>query len=306
MRYFRLAVIVVFAAGVGTLVAGSLLASPRANGSSATAASGGILYSVDGSGDDLWAIDPATGVGALIGDTGIVRVHGLAFSSSGDLFGASWPHPEPSLVTLDLPTGAASVVGRTHQAMGLAFSPAGTLYAVNSATDELLEIDPSTGAYTTVATVTGADGLVALAFSGSGTLYASDAASDSLVTLDPATGVASLVGPVGFGDVQGIAFGEGILYGVDNITDSLIHINPATGEGTLIGPVSPALFGGPTSLAFFDESAQSVGGIVRLQQDGDVPSDSRSDTAISVGASVAAGLLLLGAAGLYVTGMWRV
>lgn len=61
---------------------------------------------------------------------------------------------------------------------------------------------------------------------------------DQLYQIDMATGVATAIGPVGFTDVEGLAFDcAGALYGVDDITDQLISINLATGAGTAIGPL---------------------------------------------------------------------
>ena len=61
---------------------------------------------------------------------------------------------------------------------------------------------------------------------------------DQLYQIDLATGVATAIGPVGFVDVEGLAFNcAGGLYGVDDATDQLISINLATGAGTVVGPL---------------------------------------------------------------------
>jgi hypothetical protein len=48
-----------------------------------------------------------------------------------------------------------------------------------------------------------------------------------------------LIGPIGFANVQGIAFdaSTGLLYGVDVATDQLITIDPASGVGAAVGPL---------------------------------------------------------------------
>lgn len=62
--------------------------------------------------------------------------------------------------------------------------------------------------------------------------------NDQLYQIDLATGIATAIGPVGFADVEGLAFNcAGVLYGVDDVTDQLITINPATGAGTAVGPL---------------------------------------------------------------------
>jgi hypothetical protein len=68
-----------------------------------------------------------------------------------------------------------------------------------------------------------------------------------LYRIDFATGQASLVGPIGYNDVEGLAFApDGVLYAVadatagsgSGLTDFLIRINPATGAGTLVAPLA--------------------------------------------------------------------
>lgn len=74
----------------------------------------------------------------------------------------------------------------------------------------------------------------------------------TLYRIDLATGNATVVGEIGYNDVEGLAFGhDGQLYGVADattagtstgLTDLLIRINPLTGAGSLIGPL-PGLQG---------------------------------------------------------------
>jgi len=60
--------------------------------------------------------------------------------------------------------------------------------------------------------------------------------NDRLLELDPATGNGTLIGPIGFPDVDGIAFHPttGVLYGVTYSSHQLIRIDIATGAGTLV------------------------------------------------------------------------
>lgn len=62
---------------------------------------------------------------------------------------------------------------------------------------------------------------------------------DRLYLLDMSTGAATPIGPVGFADVEGIAFDPttNILYGIDDLTKQLITINTTTGAGTVVGPL---------------------------------------------------------------------
>ena len=60
---------------------------------------------------------------------------------------------------------------------------------------------------------------------------------DNLYRLTLNTGAESVVGPVGFADVEALAFHPltGVLFGVDDATDTLITIDTATGAGTAVG-----------------------------------------------------------------------
>lgn len=68
-----------------------------------------------------------------------------------------------------------------------------------------------------------------------------------LYRIDFATGQATLVGPTGYNDVEGLAFAPGgTLYAVadatagtgSGVTDFLIRIDPNTGAGTLVAPLA--------------------------------------------------------------------
>ncbi len=67
-------------------------------------------------------------------------------------------------------------------------------------------------------------------------------APSSLYTLDPGSGATTLVGPIGFSGVTGLAFAaDGTLYGSWNDREVsgdyfLVTIDPATGVTTPIGP----------------------------------------------------------------------
>lgn len=76
----------------------------------------------------------------------------------------------------------------------------------------------------------------------------------TLYRIDLATGQATAVGPIGFNDVEGLAFSpQGALYGVADATrgsggpgtDFLIRIDPTTGAGTLVGQLTALAGRGP-------------------------------------------------------------
>ena len=78
---------------------------------------------------------------------------------------------------------------------------------------------------------------------------------DTLYRTDLATGQTVPVGPIGFSDVEGLAFApDGTLYGVadaglsggSGASDLLIRINIADGSGTLVGPLAGLSGTGPS------------------------------------------------------------
>jgi len=73
---------------------------------------------------------------------------------------------------------------------------------------------------------------------GTGTLLGTDAFFGNLITINPATGSASVVGPLGVGQIPSLAVNPltGIIYagGGGGVPD-LFTVNPATGAATLVG-----------------------------------------------------------------------
>jgi len=80
------------------------------------------------------------------------------------------------------------------------------------------------------------------------TLFGANAGGDgnalsNLYSIDPATGTATLIGPIGFRAVSGMAFNRftGVLYATGRRLSSgtlvLLTINTATGVGTEVGPL---------------------------------------------------------------------
>lgn len=59
---------------------------------------------------------------------------------------------------------------------------------------------------------------------------------NTLYRVDLASGQAAEVGPIGFDDVEGLAFApDGTLYGVSDGAEVLLRIDPANGHGTVVG-----------------------------------------------------------------------
>jgi hypothetical protein len=118
-------------------------------------------------------IDPHTGTGAVIGNTGFGDLNGLAVSNKGAIYSAGFA--ESLLTRIDPVTGAVSTVG----VMGP--------YTSNGD----LAFDSNDKLYATL----------------------TSGASVVLATIDTATGAAHVVGPTGFAAVYGLTFCGDRLYG---------------------------------------------------------------------------------------------
>ena len=71
-----------------------------------------------------------------------------------------------------------------------------------------------------------------------------DSSDDTMYSINLATGATTLIGGVGFGDVEGISFqpGTGVLFGVDDSTNVLVTCNTATGACTSVGSLGVDVF----------------------------------------------------------------
>jgi len=126
-------------------------------------------------------------------------------------------------------------------ALLLAAAPAhgGALYSVNNLSDELVKIDPATGASTVVG-ATGTSAITGLAFdTATGTIFGVETNLDQLVTIDPATAATSIVAGSSLPfALAGATFhpDTGELYGIHAFVGDLMTIDTTTGLATLVGP----------------------------------------------------------------------
>jgi hypothetical protein len=222
-----------------------------------TEVTAGALFAGTGKSDGgrIITIDPTTGAGALIGSSGFDEVSGLAFDSSGVLFGVTGGSLGPSsLVTVNTTTGVGTGIGAVASTSGegfggLAFDAAGTLFASawNGDTGELWTINPGNAAQTFVGNITGCSGnnfVAGIAVSAPGALFGSRGNStghvENIVTLNPATAACTPIGSGSSNPISDLAFDPdtGILYGVTGGSKSvLLRIDPVSGAETVIGPV---------------------------------------------------------------------
>ncbi|HUU94181.1 MAG TPA: PEP-CTERM sorting domain-containing protein [Phycisphaerae bacterium] len=125
----------------------------------------GFLYGITGgSGSTLYRIDPSNAQATEIGPLGFFVFEGaLAFSPEGVLYGTNGDSAgNPQLFTVDLDTGAATVIGTIsdppHDVNGLAWRSDGMLVGLDGNTNTLIEIDPSNANSSVITTLTPAAG----------------------------------------------------------------------------------------------------------------------------------------------------
>jgi hypothetical protein len=198
----------------------------------------------------LFAIDPDTLALSPVGSffPNAPDINDLAVTPGGEIYGISIN----DLYLVDATTAeishVTSVQGTANVA--LTFEVGGTLLASDKL-GALRRIDPKTGQVTEIGsygTDLGESGdLVAIK---DGTLFGvndvgpngSAKSNNDLLTIDPSTGAATVVGPIGFDRVWGLAYWKGVVYGLTR-DGELLSIDPATGAGTLVSSFSYEFWG---------------------------------------------------------------
>jgi hypothetical protein len=184
----------------------------------------------DGNSNSLFSVNTATGTSTMIGATGLSQINEGDMTirpSDGKLFACSnllknGNQNSLQMFTLNPATGAATVVGTVETATqatpadisGLAFSPAGDLFAMDNDSLNLLRIDPATASILQTIPLTGIASLgsvAGLAFNPqSGVLYMADGTSNvnnaNLYTIDPSSGAVTLVGSTGIKQMAALTF----------------------------------------------------------------------------------------------------
>jgi len=152
-------------------------------------------------------------------------------------------------VTLDMSTGARTVIGTAHTLpghhwTGMTIATDGTIYGVSTecnVASALYTIHRLTGEATLVGTTTAAPCLIDVAINAQGEMYAVDISSDALFRIDPATGAATAIGLLGVNanNAQSLDFEEdtGTLYwaAAVNQAGELRYIDTTTGHSLRIG-----------------------------------------------------------------------
>ncbi len=269
--------------GVGTAVGGnlggftivwSLTFDPNAN----------ILYGISNlaAGGQLIRINTTTGAGTAIGTMALGIASSIAFDSqTNTLYGVTGLFSTgPELSIINTTDGTYTLLGPIAQD-GLTFDPTtNILYGsrvLGSNSTSLYTINPSNAADSLVGPVSTGGNVRSLASACTpnntlAALYGVDTDTDRLIKIDPASGAGTVIGLVGWTDVQGLTFGQNarILYGGSNALSpspsQLITIDPSTGVGTAVGG-NLGSFTNVWSLTF-DPSANKLYGISNISAGG--------------------------------------
>lgn len=196
---------------ISTVNAGVTLIGPTglANPAALEYGPNGFLYAfTSGDNANLYTLDPGTAAATLIGPLALPFVFegGLAFSPNGTAYATNGDGAgNPQLLTINLNTGAASVVGTIsgapHDINGLAWRSDGKLIGLDRVTNSLLEINPATAASSFIAAVPSEVGAIGgMTVAGGRGYYntagptASVPGSNSLYSFDLFTGASVLIG----------------------------------------------------------------------------------------------------------------
>lgn len=210
------------------------------------------LYGADRLG--LLRLDTSNGRGSSIGQLGFDQLDDIAYNpASGVLYGVVSDSDGGKLITIDLATGTATPVGSLGISCcvdGLAFKPSnGALYALDTATGNLLSINVNTGAASVVGPVTGFDGvggtlaydpghdklygIGVIDIGGSGT----GPYSYRLITINMGNGTGTVVATTGTDVITALAYDpDGAkLYAYDDTTGRIVTLDTTSGAATDVG-----------------------------------------------------------------------
>jgi hypothetical protein len=197
---------------------------------------------------DLYKVDPSTFTLTHVGAFGPTDITDIAVTPAGELWAISFS----SLYKVDKTTAQATSVAPLSGSgnNGLTFLPNGNLLAADGAGD-VKRIDTASGAITAVGNFGNglsssgdlvAVGTVMYGISSTGAGGSDASGNNVLLRVDVATGVATIVGPIGFGQVWGLAYvNKRVIAFTAN--GQIIQIDPATGAGTLLKTTNVQFWG---------------------------------------------------------------
>lgn len=209
------------------------------------------------SANTLYRLDPVTKevdvVGSFSGCTN--SIIDIALDAESRMYGTAFS----SLWSIDRKTGQCTRIASGNYPTSLSFVPAGTVdpdeeALVGFVDDEYIRIDTTTGAVTSLGTLTGglvSSGDMVSVIGGSSYLTVSGPGcetSDCIIEIDPVDGsVLRNFGPLTYREVFGLAFWAGRAYGFAR-NGTLFEIGfPPTGVSTVAIPIPNA----PSNLEFY-------------------------------------------------------
>lgn len=161
-------------------------------------------------------------------------LYGLEFSGLTDLFDVNQTNGALTSIGATGLDGLGDMTSDTRQ-------PSFRLWANRIASNELVRLNPATGAVMSTVQMNAPDNIVSIAFDAvTGRLFGNTspgfgAPFEALYEIDPATGNSTFVGRVLFDNVYALGFDQsGTLFGVADDTNQLISISTTTGNGSLI------------------------------------------------------------------------
>ncbi len=168
----------------------------------------GEMYATDiGAASKLYRIDATTGAATVVATTALNSPPAIAFNGDDILWAVD---NSGGLHIVEVSTGSSRLVGPTGVFIkGLAFDPIDGALWGSDASGGVYTIDTYTGA----ATLVGNTGLPAtpdIHFDGAGDLYGSSGgglSGNNLIAIDKGSGIGSVIGPIGYVSVAGMAAG---------------------------------------------------------------------------------------------------
>ncbi len=166
----------------------------------------GEIYAMDiGTSSNLYRINADAGTATLIGPTGLSSPPAIGFDGN-DLLHAIDSNGD--LYTIDHLTGTATFVAATGKFIkGMAFDPVTAILWGCDASSNVYTINEKTGATTLVGN-SGLNPSPDLCFTTTNDLVASSGGglgNNNLISIDKSTGAGTVIGPVGFRSVSGLA-----------------------------------------------------------------------------------------------------
>ena len=202
------------------------------------------LFGTDANAGNLLTIDPATGIGKVVGPMRIGPVPALAIDPTTGTMYAATGAGNPSLYRVDPSTGATTLIGSTGLTLAavgdMAFHANGTLYAAvnivgdgGTGSDNLATLNKTTGQATVIGPFDGLctqspcnlEGIEAIVFDTAGNLVGALSergimGTPGLYKINPTTGVATFFAPIldangapSSGGVVSLQFCGGLLFG---------------------------------------------------------------------------------------------